>query len=312
MKLQKNTQKQRGRGVLSRDFAKNKTLYALALPVVIYYIMFHYVQMYGAIIAFKDYTPAAGIWGSPWAGFKHFMQFFNSPYFLTLIGNTLRISITSLLVTFPAPIILALLINEMKCARYAKIVQSITYMPHFISLVVICGMIKTFTMDNGVIVTLMSYFGFEKTSLLLHEDYFIPVYVISGVWQQIGWGSIVYLAALSGVDQGLYEAAKIDGAGKWRQTISITIPSIMPTIITMFILRVGQILTVGHEKILLLYNPSTAPVAEVISTYVYKKGLIDLSWSFSSAVGLFNSVINLLLVLTTNKISKKVANVALW
>lgn len=311
----KNTTKQntpKKRGFLAQDFVRNKELYIMVIPVLIFYIMFHYAPMYGAIIAFKNYTPAQGINGSSWVGMRHFIQFFKSPYFDTVILNTLRISLTNLLFNFPAPIILALLINEMKAVRYSRIVQSITYMPHFISLVVICGMIRTFTMDTGVIVTLLSYFGFEPTSLLLHKEYFVPVYVFSTVWQNVGWGSIIYLAALSGIDQGLYEAAKIDGAGKWRQTISITIPGILPTIITMLILDVGKILNVGYEKVLLLYNDATAPVAEIISTYVYKKGLIEQSWSFSSAVGLFNSIINLILILTTNYISKKTTEVGLW
>jgi len=311
----KNTTKQntpKNRGFLAQDFVRNKELYLMVIPVLIFYIMFHYAPMYGAIIAFKNYTPAQGIVNSGWVGLRHFIQFFKSPYFDTVIINTLRISLTNILLNFPAPIILALLINEMKCVRYSRIVQSITYMPHFISLVVICGMIRTFTMDTGVIVTLLSYFGFERTSLLLHKEYFVPVYVLSTVWQSMGWGSIIYLAALSGIDQGLYEAAKIDGAGKWRQTISITIPGIMPTIITMLILDVGKILNVGYEKVLLLYNDATAPVAEIISTYVYKKGLIEQSWSFSSAVGLFNSIINLILILTTNYISKKTTEVGLW
>ena len=311
----KNTTKQntpKKRSFLSQDFSRNKELYIMVIPVLIFYIMFHYAPMYGAIISFKNYTPAQGINGSNWVGMRHFIQFFKSPYFDTVILNTLRISFSNLLTTFPAPIILALLINEMKCVRYSRIVQSITYMPHFISLVVICGMIRTFTMDTGVIVTLLSYFGFERTSLLLHKEYFVPVYVLSTMWQSMGWGSIVYLAALSGIDQGLYEAAKIDGAGKWRQTISITIPGIMPTIITMLILQVGQVLNVGYEKILLLYNDATSPVAEVISSYVYKKGLIEQSWSFSAAVGLFNSVINLILIVATNFISKKTTEVGLW
>ena len=173
-------------------------------------------------------------------------------------------------------------------------------------------MVKTFTKDDGIVNTLLAFFGFHKTSLLLHKEYFLPVYVISGVWQNIGWSSIIYLAALSGVDQGLYEAAKIDGASRWKQTLHVTLPSIVPTIVTMLILNVGQVLGVGYEKILLLYNDATASVAEVISTYVYKKGLIDQSWSFSAAVGLFNSVVNLILLVAANKLSKQATEVGLW
>ena len=296
-KTEKNKNKT-GSGFLAKDFRQNKEVYVMIIPVIVYYLLFCYVPMFGAVIAFKRYTPVAGVFGSPWVGFSHFIQFFNSPYFGRLIANTLRISLTSLVWSFPAPIILALLMNELKSGRYARIVQSITYMPHFISIVVICGMIRSFTL--------------ERTSFLLHEEYFVPIYVISGVWQQMGWGSIVYLAALSGIDQGLYEAARIDGANKWRQVIHITIPGILPTIITMLILKLGQVLGVGYEKILLLYNDATSPVAEVISTYVYKKGLIEQNWSFSSAVGLFNSAINLALIVITNKISKMTTEIGLW
>ncbi len=296
----------------AQDFRKNRALYLMVIPVIAYYILFHYVPMYGTIIAFKNYMPVKGIVGSEWVGFRHFMDFFNSPYFATLLKNTLSISLSTLAVTFPAPIIFALLLNELKSVKFGKIVQNITYMPHFISIVVICGMVKTFTLDTGIVNTVLGFFGFEKTSLLMHKEYFVPVYVLSGLWQQLGWSSIVYLAALSGVDQALYEAAKIDGAGKWKQTLHVTIPGIVPTIVTMLILRVGHVLSVGFEKILLLYNDATSPVAEVISTYVYKKGLIDQSWSFSAAVGLFNSVINLTLILITNRISKKTTEVGLW
>lgn len=295
-----------------KDFARNRALYLMVVPVIVYYIMFYYVPMYGTIIAFKDYMPVKGILGSPWVGLQHFKDFFESPYFGVVLGNTLKISLSMLAVGFPAPIILALLINEMKNVRYAKVVQNITYLPHFISIVVICGMVKTFTKDDGIVNTLLALFGFHKTSLLLHKEYFLPVYVISGVWQNIGWSSIIYLAALSGVDQGLYEAAKIDGASRWKQTLHVTLPSIVPTIVTMLILNVGQVLGVGYEKILLLYNDATASVAEVISTYVYKKGLIDQSWSFSAAVGLFNSVVNLILLVAANKLSKQATEVGLW
>lgn len=294
------------------DFQKHKELYLMGLPVVIFYIMFHYIPMYGAIIAFKDYTPLGGVMGSEWVGFKHFIQFFSSPYFGTVMTNTLRISITALLTTFPAPIILALLLNEVRCEGFKRIVQSVTYMPHFVSLVVICGMIKTFTMDTGIINTILGFFGFEKTSLLLHPQYFVPIYVVSEIWTLVGWNSIVYLAALSGVDQQLYEAAKIDGAGKWRQTISVTIPGILPTIVTMLIMRIGHILSLGYEKILLLSNDYNTPVSEVISTYVYKQGIINQSWSYSAAVGIFNAVVNLILLIAVNKISKRVADTALW
>lgn len=299
-------------GLFVSDFIKNKELYTMAIPIILFYLMFCYMPMYGAIIAFKNYTPAAGIMGSQWVGLQYFEQFFSSPYFSNTIVNTLRISISTIIFSFPMPIVLALLLNEVKNSTYKKVVQTVSYMPHFISLVVICSMIKTFTMDSGIINSFLSLFGFEKTSLLLHAKYFVPIYVISGIWQELGWSSIIYLAALSGVDQGLYEAAKIDGANRWKQTIHVTLPSIVPTIITMFILKVGSVLGIGHEKLLLLSNDYTASVAEVISTYVYKRGLINQDWSFSTAVGLFSSVVNFIILIITNKISRKVADIGLW
>lgn len=298
--------------MLKKDFKINKSLYIMVLPVIVFYLLFHYVPMYGAIIAFKNFKPQLGIWGSSWVGLKHFMDFFNGYYFLNILGNTLRISFATLIFGFPAPIILALLLNELRNAKFAKIIQNFTYMPHFISLVVICGLIRNFTADSGVIPYLLSFFGVEPKSLLNYPQYFVPIYVISNIWQEVGWGSIIYLAALTNVDASLYEAAVIDGANKWKQLIHITIPSIMPTIVIMLIMRVGNILNVGFEKILLLYNGSTLDVADVISTYVYRKGLLDLSWSFSTAVGLFNSVINFIFLVGMNSISKRVNEVGLW
>ena len=229
-----------------------------------------------------------------------------------MLRNTLRISLSCILFGFPAPIVLALLLNELRNAKFAKVVQNFTYLPHFISLVVACGLIRNFTADTGVIPYFLSLFGFEPKSLLNYPDYFVPIYVLSNIWQEVGWGSIIYLAALTNVDVALYEAAMLDGANKWKQVIHITLPSIIPTIIIMLILRVGSVLNVGYEKIILLYNGSTLPVADVISTYVYRKGLLELNWSFSTAVGLFNSVINLIFLLSTNYISRKTNDVGLW
>lgn len=299
-------------GLLKKDLIINKGIYFMLIPVVIYYFVFHYWPMYGALIAFKDYSPKLGVSGSEWVGFKHFINFFKSPSFLTVLGNTVRISLTTLLWNFPAPIILALLINELKSAKFAKVVQTCTYLPHFISLIVVCGMVKDFTRDMGIITYILSFFGVPKVSLLGYPQYFLPIYVGSGIWQQVGWSSIVYLAALTGVDQQLYEAAKIDGANKWQQTVHVTLVGILPTIVTMFILRMGSVLSVGYEKIILLYNDATLEVADVISTYVYRKGILEQSWSFSTAVNLFNSVINLAFLLITNKISSKVNETSLW
>ena len=268
--------------------------------------------MYGTIIAFKNFTPAKGIMNSPWAGLQHFKNFFSSVYFGRVLKNTLIISITQLIFGFPAPIILALLINELRNRAFSRTVQTIGYMPHFISLVVLCGMIKQFTSDSGFITLLLSHVGLKKQTMLNQSGLFVPIYVISGIWQNMGWGSIIYLAALTGIDPELYDAAKIDGAGRWKQTLYVTIPCLLPTIIILLILRTGNILSVGSEKIILLYNPAIYKTSDVISSYVYRQGLLNSDWSYSTAVGLFNSVVNFALVVTVNKISRKTSEISLW
>lgn len=297
---------------IKRDFALNKAVYLMFLPVLIYYILFHYLPMYGAIIAFKDFSPRLGFLGSPWVGFDHFVKFFTRPTFFQILKNTLRISISSLVFGFPAPIILALLMSEMRSRSLSRVVQNITYMPHFISMVVVCGMIKTFTADTGIINDVISFFGGERVSLLGEPRLFTPIYVISGIWQEIGWGSIIYLAAIMGVDESLYEAATIDGAGRWKQIIHVTLPGIATTVTVMLVLRIGSILSVGYEKIILLYNDATLNTADVISTYVYRKGLLELDWGFSTAVGLFNSVVNCLFLFAANTASRKINDTSLW
>ena len=304
---------------LKKDFKMNWTLYLLIIPVLAFYIIFCYAPMYGALIAFKDYSTRLGILASPWAQpfYKHFQTFITMPYFKRLLTNTLTISVSSLVWGFPAPIILALLINELKNKAFTKITQTITYLPHFISLVVICGMIKTFTNRDGFINDIAMIFGAkERVTMLGDPKYFVPVYVISNIWQNIGWDSIIYLSALAAIDQELYEAARIDGAGRLRQTWHITLPGILPTIVILLILNIGGLLNVGYEKIILLYNPATYERADVISSYVYRYGLGGDGganpWSFSTAVGIFNSVINLILVIASNKISKMVTGSGLW
>lgn len=297
---------------LARDLKKNKFRYLIILPVIAYYFIFCYKPMYGAIIAFKDYSPALGIMESPWVGFKHFLAFFDSFYFWRILKNTIVMSLASLIFGFPAPILLALLINEVTNRHYKKFVQTVSYIPHFISLVVVCSMIKEFTMDSGIINDFLSLFGFDRVTMLNEKQYFVPIYVISNIWQQIGWDSIIYLAALTGVSKELYEAADLDGASKLKQVFYVTLPGILPTIITMLLLKIGNILNVGYEKVILLYNEATYETADVISSYVYRKGLQEFDWSFSTAVGLFNSVINFTLLIISNKISKKVSETSLW
>ena len=296
----------------ARDLRKNYSLYLLVLPVVAFYIIFHYLPMYGAIIAFKNYSPGKGILGSPWCGFDHFISFFQSIYFGRILRNTLRISILNILFGFTAPIILALLINELKSRTYSRIVQTVTYLPHFISLVVVCGMLTDFLDMNGVITQICMMFGLDNQNLLRVPDYFTTIYVASDIWQGVGWGSIIYLAALAGIDPSLHEAARIDGASRWRQIWTVDIPCILPTIITLLVLRMGSVMSVGYEKIILLYNSLTMEKADVISSFVYRKGLLESNYGFSTAVGLFNSVINMLLVVAANTISRKVNETSLW
>lgn len=297
---------------LVRDFRHNWMLYLMMLPIIIYYLIFKFGPMFGLSIAFMDYKPAKGIFGSKFVGLKHFINFFTNYYFGRLLVNTIRISICSLL-TFPAPIILALMLNELRSARFAKVTQTITYIPHFISTVVICGMILKLTGGSGAITSILhTLFGIPQESLLNSSSNFLPIYILSDLWQTIGWNSIIYLSALAGVDQELYDAAKVDGAGRFKQVIYVTIPSIMPTIIIMLILKMGKIFDVGYEKIMLLYNPAIYDVSDVINTYVYRKGLIDAQYSYSAAVGLFNCVVSFTLVTLTNKISKKTSDQGLW
>ncbi len=294
-----------------KDFKINKTLYLLVLPVVVFYIIFHYGPMYGTVIAFKQFSPAKGIWGSEWVGIKHFIDFVNSYYFWRILRNTLVISFTTLFFGFPAPIILALLINELRQKLFKRTVQTISYLPHFISIVVICGMIKEFTIDTGLINQVLSTFGWEPVTMLTKPNLFVPIFVISQIWQEIGWGSIIYLAALTAINPEIYEAAIIDGAGKLRQTWHITLPGILPTVIILFILRIGHIMDVSYEKIILLYNPTIYETADVISTFIYRKGLQDFSFSYSAAVGLFNAVINFALIIITNRICRRYGT-SLW
>jgi putative aldouronate transport system permease protein len=292
---------------LAEDLARNKELYLLVLPVLVFYAVFHYGPMYGASIAFQNFRPALGIGGSEWIGLTHFKDFFSSVFFTRVVFNTVRVSLFRLVLEFPAPILLALLINEVKHKYFARTVQTITYMPFFISIIVVAGMIRTFVGEHGLITQFLSVFGFQPTNLLNHSSYFLQVLIVSDIWQSVGWGSIIFLAALQGIDMEQYEAAAIDGAGRFKQTIHITLPGILPTIIILFILRMGTMLSVGAEKILLLYSPLTWEVSDVISTFVYRRGLLDAQYSYASAVGLFNSVVNIAFLLTANYLSKKVS-----
>lgn len=297
---------------VKRDWRRNRSLYVLVVPVLLFFILFHYKPMYGAMIAFKDYTPVLGVEKSPWVGFANFIRFFHSVYFVRLIKNTILLSLYNLLFGFPAPIILALLLNEVRAKRFKNLTQTVTYLPHFISMIVVTGMLTNFCMTGGLFNDIIVLLGGTRKPLLQEPGLYRTIYVASSIWQEVGWGSIIYLSALAGVDSQLYEAAQIDGAGKWKQMLHVTMPAIAPTIIIMFILKIGGLMNMGYEKTILLYNPSTYETADIISSYIYRIGLLEQDWSYSTAIGLFNSVINFALLIFANKISRRCSETSLW
>ncbi len=296
-----------------RKALRHWQLYVMTLPAVVYIFLFAYKPMYGVIIAFKDYSLRKGILGSEWVGFDNFERFFNSYWFPIILKNTITISVLSLILSFPIPIILALMVNEIKKERVKRLFQTVSYAPYFISTVVICGMITMFlNPSTGIINTFIQALGFEPVYFMQDSGMFKWVYVISGIWQGSGWGAIIYFAALSGVDQSLLEAAEIDGAGRFQRIIYINFPVLVPTIIILFILNCGSLLNVGYEKVYLLQNTTNLTGSEVISTYVYKMGLENQDFSFSTAAGLFNSVINSIILIVANMISRRFSEVSLW
>ncbi|MBB3125421.1 putative aldouronate transport system permease protein [Paenibacillus rhizosphaerae] len=297
---------------LCRDLVRNRAVYFMLLPVVAYYVIFHYGPMYGLQIAFKDFSPAKGIGGSPWVGWKHFESFFGSVYFGRILGNTLLLSLYSLIFFFPTGIIFALLLNELRSGKLRKAVQTISYMPHFISLVVIVGMLFDFLARDGLINQVLGYLGIEAIPFMRSPGWFRTIYISSEIWQSIGWSSIVYLAAISTVNPTLYEAARMDGAGRFKQMWHVTLPGIIPTITIMLILFIGKFMTVSFEKIILMYNPVIYETADVIQTYVYRKGILEADFSYSAAVGLFNAVISFALLITANAVAKKLGETKLW
>ena len=291
----------------------SKYLLLMVAPVMIYFFLFSYLPMYGITIAFKQYSPFRGYMASPWVGFKHFITFFEYPFAWRLIKNTFLLSLYSLLWGFPAPIIFALILNEVKNERGKKFVQTITYMPHFISTVIIVSMITMFlSPSTGVFNKLITSLGFEKTNLMSDASYFRSIYIASGIWSGIGWGAIIYLAALSNIDPTLYESAIMDGANKLQKIIYINIPCIAPTIITLLILRTGSLMSVGFEKVFLLQGTINFEVSDVIQTYVYRSGIKGGQMSYATAIGLFNSVVNILFLLSSNYLSRRVNETSLW
>ena len=295
--------------VLKRDW---QLLVLCALPVL-YFIVFHYIPMYGVQIAFKDFKATDGIWGSAWVGFKHFKRFFASSQFVSLIKNTVGLSLLQILLGFPVPIILAIMLNQVKNQRFRKFAQSILYCPHFISIVVLAGMLYIFLSPrNGIVNTIIKMLGGEAIFFLGEAKYFKLTFVISGIWQNAGWSAIIYIAALAGISPDLYEAAQVDGANKWQRIRHIDLPGIMPTIVMMLIMEIGKVMSLGFQKAYLLQNAQNLAASEIISTYIYKVGMLDAQYSYSAAVNLFNNVINIILLVTFNKLAKKLTDNSLW
>lgn len=314
MKTQKKGFISGNRKQIVKLIKRNWLLYVFLIPAFLYVILFSYAPMYGLQIAFKDYRFSKGFSGSEWVGWKWFETFFNTPRFWEILKNTLRISIYSMIVSFPFPIILALCMNNTKNMKWKKFAQTITYMPHFISTVVLVGMMSVmFAPSSGVVNNVLSYFGASGTTYFMGKaEYFPHMYVWSGIWQSMGWGSIIYVAALAGVDPSLHEAAMIDGANKFKRVLHIDLPTIMPTVAIMLIMNCGKLLTVGYEKVYLMQNDLNITTSEIISTYVYKMGLTYQRYSYSTAIGLFNNVVSFIFLMIVNKIVSKLTGSGLW
>ena len=297
---------------LVRTFQRDKYLYLMVLLPLAYFIVFHYIPLYGITLAFKDFDISEGIMGSPWVGFKYFEEFFSNPYSWLVIRNTVVLRLWQLAIGFPAPIILALLLNELRTMRFKGIVQTSSYLPHFISLVVVSGMVISFLASDGPINNLIKSLGGQSVPFMQLPEYFAPIFTFSGIWQHAGWASVIYLAALTSINPELIEAAVIDGAGRWQRLLHITLPGIAPTVTIMFLLRIGQLLTVDYQMILLLYSPAIYETADVLGTYIYRRGIIGADFSFATAVGLFQAVVGLVFIVGANWIAKRVGDTSLW
>ena len=296
-----------------RYMKNNYALYLMLLPALAFFVIFLYKPMPGLMIAFKDFSPFKGVMGSPWIGFQHFIDFFTSPYAFRVIKNTLVISITSLVFGFPMPIILALLLNELRAKKFKKLVQTVSYIPHFISVVVICGLVINFlSPSSGIINKMIESFGGDSVYFMSKPEYFVPVYTIMNIWKSTGYGAIIYISALTSISETLYEAATVDGAGRFKQMLHITLPSLMPTIVVMLLINLGNILNVGYESIILLYSPVLYETSDVISTFIYRTGLAEGRYDYATAIGLINSAVAFVLVISANKISNKLTDTGLW
>ena len=293
--------------------ARYKYLYLLMVWPLIQLIIFRYIPLIGNIIAFRKYQPGGSMFGTGWVGFKNFEMFIGAPAFWNIFKNTFVLSVSTLMFTFPLPIVFAILLNEVRAANFKKVVQTISYLPHFISTVVIVGMVNEFlSPSTGIVNAFIQKLGGEPVFFMVKPEWFRPIYVVTSIWQGLGWNSIIYLAALSNIDMGLYEAAEIDGAGRFKKIWHVTVPGIAPTIVTLLIITVGQMMSVSFEKVLLLMNGGNQKVAEVISTYTYKMGLVNNNYSYSAAVGLFDGIMGIFLVSITNYISGKFSETSLW
>ena len=300
------------RRLIRRDWKMNKAVYLMAVPVIVYFFIFNYIPMGGILMAFEDYSIKKGIFGSTFVGFDNFIRFFNSIYCWRVIRNTLLISLYGLLFSFPFPIIFALCLNEIRNTKFKKLTQTISYLPYFISIVVVVSILQDFTSADGVLNQLAAALGDTGGALWSRPEWFRTLYIGSNIWQHLGYNSIIFISALAAIDQELYEAAVIDGAGRWKQTLYITLPELSSTIVVLLILRLGQIMNVGYEKTILMYSPATYETADVIASYVYRVGIEDADYGYSTAINFFNSVVNFLVLFVANAISRKLSETSLW
>lgn len=300
------------RRLIRRDWKMNKAVYLMAVPVIVYFFIFNYIPMGGILMAFEDYSIKKGIFGSTFVGFDNFIRFFNSIYCWRVIRNTLLISLYGLLFSFPFPIIFALCLNEIRNTKFKKLTQTISYLPYFISIVVVVSILHDFTSADGVLTQLAAALGDTGGALWSRPEWFRTLYIGSNIWQHLGYNSIIFISALAAIDQELYEAAVIDGAGRWKQTLYITLPELSSTIVVLLILRLGQIMNVGYEKTILMYSPATYETADVIASYVYRVGIEDADYGYSTAINFFNSVVNFLVLFVANAISRKLSETSLW
>ena len=309
---EKQREKAMKRRLIKRDWRMNKAVYLMAVPVIVYFIIFNYIPMGGILMAFEDYSIKKGIFGSTWVHFDNFIRFFNSVEFWRLIRNTLLISFYGLIFSFPFPIIFALCLNEIRNVKFKKLTQTISYMPYFISIVVVVSIIYDFCSSDGALTKLAAAFGDTGGALIARPEWFRTLYIGSNIWQHLGYNSIIFISALAAIDQELYEAAVIDGASRWKQTIYITLPELSSTIVVLLILRLGQIMNVGYEKTILMYSPATYDTADVIASYVYRVGIIDADYGYSTAINFFNSIVNFIVLFVANTISRKLSETSLW